>query len=79
MKLSAIKQVNPTSLRKNPENEKYFDLLQGKEFQRLAEDIRKNGIKVPLVAKQDGTLLAGHNRLLIAKTLKLKAVPVSVS
>ena len=76
MKLSAIKHVKPSELKKNKLNEKYFDQIPGKELSRLTEDIKKHGIKVPLVAKPDGTLLAGHNRLLIALYLGLKTVPV---
>ena len=33
---------------------------------------------IPLIAKPDGTLLAGHNRLKIAKELKHKTIPVRI-
>jgi hypothetical protein len=42
----------------------------------LEQDIRERGIVVPLLAKEDGTLLAGHNRLIVAEKLNLKFVPV---
>lgn len=76
MKLSAIKHVSPAKLKKNHLNEKYFDQVPGKELQRLTEDIKKHGIKVPLIAKADGTILAGHNRHLIAVSIGLGTVPV---
>lgn len=76
MKLSAIKQVKTSALKKNPLNEKYFDQVPGKELQRLTEDIKKHGIKVPLIAKTGGTIIAGHNRHLIALSIGLKTVPV---
>ena len=78
MKLSAVKQVNVNKIKKNPLNAKYFDNVDGKEMTQLAEDIKKRGILVPLVMKSDGTLLAGHTRLLIAKSIGMKTVPVQM-
>jgi ParB-like chromosome segregation protein Spo0J len=42
----------------------------------MSADIKERGIVVPLIAKNDGTLLAGHNRLAIAEKLNLGKVPV---
>jgi ParB-like chromosome segregation protein Spo0J len=76
MKLSEIKKVPLSKLKVNKDNQKYFRQESGSYYDNLLDDIKKRGFLVPLIAKQDGTLLAGHNRLLIAKTLKKKKVPV---
>lgn len=71
-----IENVEITSLRINPMNTDTFKRESEEYFHNLTEDIRKRGIIVPLLAKKDGTLLAGHNRLEIAQRLGLKYVPV---
>lgn len=42
----------------------------------VAESIKEFGFKVPIVAEDDGTIIAGHTRLEAAKMLGLKTVPV---
>lgn len=74
--LSDVQKVERTKLRPNPKNEEYFSRESTEYFERLENDIRERGIIVPLLAKEDGTLLAGHNRLIIAEKLNLKFVPV---
>jgi ParB-like chromosome segregation protein Spo0J len=71
-----IESVEIGSLTANPLNADVFKRESEEYFTNLTEDIRKRGIVVPLLAKRDGTLLAGHNRLEIAKLLGLKYVPV---
>ncbi len=76
LKLSEVKNVEITSLRMNPSNTEYFQQESSEYFARLTEDIQERGIIVPLIAKRDGTLLAGHNRLTVAEKLNLLVVPV---
>jgi ParB-like chromosome segregation protein Spo0J len=71
-----IESVEVGVLTANPLNADVFKRESEEYFANLTEDIRKRGIVVPLLAKRDGTLLAGHNRLEIAKRLGLKYVPV---
>lgn len=71
-----IENVEVGALTANPLNADVFKRESEEYFANLTEDIRKRGIVVPLLAKRDGTLLAGHNRLEIAKRLGLKYVPV---
>ena len=72
--LSPVIKRPPQDLRENTLNS--FSPLTGKHYERLKADIAKNGILVPLIARKDGQLLAGHNRLQIAKELNLGSVPV---
>lgn len=74
--LLPVKDVEPSKLQPNPKNTEIFRTESSEYFERLTEDIRKRGIIVPLIAEQNGTILAGHNRWEIAKRLHLKFVPV---
>jgi hypothetical protein len=74
--MTDVKRVPPQELTINHINQEYFDTESEKHLHDLREDIRKRGIIVPLIAKRDGTLLAGHNRLFVARELNLKLVPV---
>ncbi|MFO1461244.1 MAG: hypothetical protein U1G08_17810 [Verrucomicrobiota bacterium] len=48
------------------------------EWEAFVEDIRLNGIKVPLGIQADGTLVEGETRRRAALALKLQTVPVEV-
>lgn len=71
-----IEYIPTNRLKPNPLNSRYFRELTIDEFQNLVENIRVNGIHTPLIARQDYTLIAGHNRLEAAKELDLQHVPV---
>lgn len=71
-----VQWVKPDALTPNPRNQDLFENESVEYFSRLREDIQQRGILVPLVAKADGTLLSGHNRLRIAQELTLKVIPV---
>jgi ParB-like nuclease domain. len=47
-------------------------------YDKIKEDIAKNGIKVPLIVNQNFELINGYTRLKIAKELGIKKVPVAV-
>ena len=76
IKLSPIKQVKIRDLKINKKNVQYFKYQDEKKLETLIEDIAKRGILVPLIAKKNGMLLAGHSRLKAAKKLKMETVPV---
>ena len=75
IELLPIEEMPPVKLKPNPNN-KIFDPLSGKDYERLKEDIRKRGIIDPLICDKSFTLLTGHNRLRIALELGLKEIPV---
>jgi len=75
IKLSPIQQVDVGKLKGNPLNGAFTppktDFI--KEFML---DVSERGILTALVAKKDGTLLSGHTRLLVARSLQMDKVPV---
>ncbi len=76
LKLSDVRYESTTKLQRNPQNVLLFRQETPEYFARLREDVQQRGILVPLIAKLDGTLLAGHNRLQVADELGLREVPV---
>jgi ParB-like chromosome segregation protein Spo0J len=75
IELLPIEEVKTEKLKPNSNN-KIFDPLSGKDYDRLKEDIRERGIIDPLICDKSFTLLTGHNRLRIALELGLKEIPV---
>lgn len=73
--LTEIQYIAPQKLKLNELN-RYFQEETSVYFDELRADVRERGIIVPLIAKKDGTLLAGHNRLKVAVALELPTVPV---
>ena len=51
-----------------------FPLLEGAEFDRLCEDIRANGIKVPIIIHPDLSILDGRNRFRACEAVGVKPV-----
>ena len=75
IKLSPIKQVDVSKLKGNPLNGT-FNPPKTEFIKEFISDVSERGILTALVAKKDGTLLSGHTRLLVARSLQLDKVPV---
>lgn len=73
--LRPIQFIDPSLLKKNPLNE-LFSSESDEYFITLKNDIQERGIIVPLIARSDYLLVAGHNRLKVALELQLTVVPV---
>jgi hypothetical protein len=76
VRLSDVQYVAPSGLQINTLNTALFSDETEEYFQKLTSDVKERGILVPLIAKHDGTLLAGHNRLRVAQSIGLDVVPV---
>jgi ParB-like chromosome segregation protein Spo0J len=76
VRLSDVQYVQASALSINPLNATLFSDETEEYFQKLTSDVKERGILVPLVAKRNGTLLAGHNRLRVARNIGLEVVPV---
>lgn len=48
------------------------------KFDTLLGDIRRHGIREPLVLNEQGMILDGHHRLEVARILRMSSVPVRV-
>lgn len=76
VRLSDVQQISTARLKANALNAVFFREESGDYFEKLRGDVEERGIIVPLIAKPDETLLAGHNRLRVAQDLGLPTVPV---
>lgn len=74
--LSEIEYLHPSELRANKHNAVLFGIEDDNRTEKLRADIAARGILVPLIAKRDGTLMAGHRRFAIAEELGLREIPV---
>lgn len=74
--LSEIEYLHPSELRANKHNAVLFGIEDDNRTEKLRADISARGILVPLIAKRDGTLMAGHRRFAIAEELGLREIPV---
>ena len=73
LKLSKVYNVDISLLKEHPLNSIFNH--DEKDIEILIADIQKRGILVPLIIKDDYTILAGHNRLRVAKILNIPNVP----
>lgn len=49
------------------------------QVDQIARSIRQFGFTIPVLVREDGTIIAGHGRVLAARTLSLAEVPVMVA
>ena len=54
----------------------FFEDLPADQFAALVEDIRANGVRVPIEVDENGATLDGHQRLRAVKTLADAGVKV---
>jgi ParB-like chromosome segregation protein Spo0J len=76
LQLSDVIYEFTNRIKAHPENATLFKQEDEQYFERLKKDVMERGIIVPLIVKDDNTLLAGHNRLRVAQELGLTTVPV---
>lgn len=77
MKISVVQKKPVSFFKRNRKNQDFFE--EDKiDLSSMIEDIKKRGVLVPLVARDDGTLLAGHCRLKAANAAGLKMLPVQI-
>lgn len=65
-------------LQVHPKNSDYFAELPSEKYEEIKQSITTHGIRDPLKVLSDYTIVAGHQRLRIAKELGFEKVPVIV-
>lgn len=76
MPISDIQHLSPEVLHPNPFNVRKHSK---KQIAELASHIETTGFLVPVVVDEHHVILAGHARVLAAKQLKLKTIPVLIA
>ncbi len=68
-----VQEISVDKLRPYEKNAKKHPVEQ---VDRIAASLREFGFRQPIVADKDGVVIIGHGRLMAAKQLKMKTVPV---
>ena len=68
-----IEHVAIERLKLDPRNPRAHS---GRQIKQIARSIEAFGFNVPVLADQDGNLLAGHGRVYAARQLGLREIPV---
>jgi ParB-like chromosome segregation protein Spo0J len=71
-KMEIMTQEKTRDLKPYKFNEEIFGNLPKNKYESLKEDIKKKGVKVELHILPDKTVICGHQRLKIAKELKIE-------
>jgi ParB/RepB/Spo0J family partition protein len=71
-------EISIQLLKIHPKNTDYFSELPDEKYQEIKQSIMTHGIRDPLKVLLDYTVIAGHQRLRIAKELGIEKVPVVV-
>lgn len=73
-----IVTLDPASLTINEAVFQKMPAMTEDQATTLKADIEANGVKVPVEVTEDGTVLDGHNRVQIAKSLGITGIPAIV-
>jgi hypothetical protein len=77
--MSKLKEYKEISIEEIKEVDEFRAFIpENNMYDKIKEDIAKNGIKVPLIVNQNYELINGYTRLKIAKELGIKKVLVAV-
>ena len=77
--MSKLKEYKEISIEEIKEVDEFRAFIpENNMYDKIKEDISKNGIKVPLIVNQNYELINGYTRLKIAKELGIKKVLVAV-
>jgi ParB family chromosome partitioning protein len=77
-KTKGIVRWRVADLHEHPQQRAMFGDLSDDELEALTEDLRKHGLRNPIEALPDGTIVAGHQRLRAAKKLGWEEVDVII-
>ena len=73
-----MQQININVLKAHPQNNDFFDDLDGEEFERLKNSIRDEKIYTDILVSPDMTIISGHQRVRAAKELGMTLVPIKI-
>lgn len=76
--MNKIEYRDPKELTENQYSRKIFPVLEGKQYELLRDDIKANGIRIPVEITKDNGILCGHERVKVALDLGLTSIPTTV-
>ena len=76
--MNNIENRDPKDLIENQYSREIFPTLEGKQYEILRDDIKANGIQVPVEITKGNVILRGHERVKIALELGLTSIPTKI-
>lgn len=76
--MNQITKLATSSLHIHPENTKFFDDIEGEQYERFKKSIQEDGVLTPLMVAPDMTIISGHQRYKACKDLGINLVPVII-
>lgn len=76
--MNQITKLSTNSLHIHPENTKFFDGIEGEQYERFKKSIKEDGVLTPLIIAPDMTIISGHQRYKACKDLGINLVPVII-
>lgn len=76
--MNQITKLATSSLHIHPENTKFFDDIEGEQYERFKKSIKEDGVLTPLIVAPDMTIISGHQRYKACKDLGINLVPVII-
>jgi ParB family transcriptional regulator, chromosome partitioning protein len=71
-----MQKMNVTELIPHPQNDYYFDDIQGQKWTEFLESVKTSGIIEPIICNQNKVVISGHQRLRACKKLGINEVLV---
>ena len=76
--MNQITKIATSSLHIHPENTKFFDDIEGEQYERFKKSIQEDGVLTPLIIAPDMTIISGHQRYKACKDLGIDLIPVII-
>ena len=71
-----MQKMNVTELIPHPQNDYYFDDIQGQKWAEFLESVKTSGVIEPIICNQNKVVISGHQRLRACKELGINEVLV---
>ena len=71
-----MQKMNVTELIPHPQNDYFFDDIQGQKWTEFLESVKTSGVIEPIICNQNKVVISGHQRLRACKELGINEVLV---
>ena len=71
-----MQKMNVNELKPHPQNDYFFDDIQGQKWTEFLESVKTSGVIEPIICNQNKVVISGHQRLRACKELGINEVLV---
>lgn len=73
--MNTLMMFKVSELNEHPQNNYYFDDMEGQKWTEFLESVKTSGVIEPIVVTQNNTIVSGHQRVRACKELGISEVP----